>query len=153
AALADDPSARVRFQAALSLGEARFPESAGALARIIRRDVADPWAVTAVLSSSRRFATELLESLTSDREFMGNASAERVEVIVRLARVAGGSSSDTELARVLNLLPTNSQAAEPWQLALLDGLGQGLRGVLSSPARIWEKPSPVLEAGVVRARP
>src|SRR5262245_30338682 len=43
AALADDPSPRVRFQLAFTLGEADAPELVAALAKLARRDAGDPW--------------------------------------------------------------------------------------------------------------
>src|SRR5262249_52305493 len=49
-ALADDSSPHVRFQLAFTLGEAGGQEVVKSLAKIIRRDMSDPWTQTAVLS-------------------------------------------------------------------------------------------------------
>ncbi len=153
AALADDPSARVRFQLAFTLGEADAPELVAALAKVARRDAGDPWIGTAVLSSTRRSAAALLESLASDKEFTAGAPPGRLELLARLARLVGTEATDAELARVLSLLPAAGRAAGRWQLVLLDGLGQGLRGSARTPAQLWEKPPPALKEAVARARP
>ncbi len=50
--LASDSSPLVRFQVALSLGAAMDAEGARALETIASRDLADPWARTAILSSA-----------------------------------------------------------------------------------------------------
>ncbi len=153
ATLADDPSARVRFQLAFTLGEASAPELVAALAKVARRDAGDPWTVSAVLSSTRRSAAALLESITSDKEFTTGASAQRRELVARLARLAGAEATDAELARLLGLLPASGREAEPWQLVLLDGLGQGLRGGARTPAQLWDEPPAVLKGAAARARP
>ena len=50
-ALAADPDAHVRFQAALTLGEWKDPRALGALAEEAHRDSRDPWFRIAILSS------------------------------------------------------------------------------------------------------
>jgi putative heme-binding domain-containing protein len=57
---AGDDVPRVRLQVALSLGELPGLEAAESLARILRRDVKDPWIRAAVLSSSSHHAPQLL---------------------------------------------------------------------------------------------
>src|SRR5262249_32965669 len=83
AALANDPSPRVRFQAAFTLGEADAPEVVSALAAIVRRDLGDPWTQTAVLSSAVRSAPALLESLVRDPEFIGKAGPARHTLLTK----------------------------------------------------------------------
>ncbi|HEV3237050.1 MAG TPA: PVC-type heme-binding CxxCH protein, partial [Gemmataceae bacterium] len=68
ASLANDESARIRFQLAFTLGQAEVPEFASALANILRRDAGDTWTQTAALSSASRHAPTLLEKLTQDKE-------------------------------------------------------------------------------------
>src|SRR5439155_16913698 len=62
-ALADDPSPRVRFQLAFTLGYLDTPEAVAALAKIARRPDTDSWTQTAVLSSATKCAGRLLEAL------------------------------------------------------------------------------------------
>lgn len=151
-ALADDPSVRVRFQLAFTLGEADAPELVAALAKVARRDVGDRWIGMAVLSSTGRSAAAVLDSLASDKDFVTAASAERLDWLARLARLAGAEATDLELARVLDLLPATGEAPEAWQLRLLDGLGQGLRAGARPPEQMWEQPPTLLKDAVARAR-
>ena len=51
--LEDDPSPFVRFQLALTAGELHPKLGAPLLAKLLRRPDADPWLVTAVLSSAK----------------------------------------------------------------------------------------------------
>jgi putative membrane-bound dehydrogenase-like protein len=152
AGLADDPSPRVRFQAAFTLGEAESPETTAALARVLRRDVADPWTQTAVLSSAGRSAPALLEELAHDPGSGGNA-ATRLQVLTRLAALVGARANDAELAQALLLLRQPRKEGAAWQIALLQGLGQGLQNSGRPLAQLWESPPPALGPAVDGARP
>lgn len=63
--LADDPDPHVRFQVALSLGEARSAEVVPALARIAAKQASDRWTRAAILSAlpARTNALALLDEL------------------------------------------------------------------------------------------
>jgi putative heme-binding domain-containing protein len=152
--LADDPSPRVRFQLAFTLGETRGPEAVTAPARIARRDASDPWTQTAVLSSAGRIAPELLEALARDREFTTGASASHRQFLTRLAALAVARAGDANLARTLDLLAGDGKA-EPaaWQVAVLEGLGQGLQHSSRSLDRLWQQPPPALKDAVSRVLP
>ena len=60
----DDPDARVRFQAAIVLGELADDDSTAALVAIAKRDAADPWTRLAVLSSAADRSHRLGQVLT-----------------------------------------------------------------------------------------
>jgi putative membrane-bound dehydrogenase-like protein len=153
AALADDPSPRVRFQLAFTLGEADAPELVSALAKIARRPDNDSWTQTALLSSASRAAPGLLEALVSDRDFLAKASANQLGLLTRLASLIGARSSDADVGRALNLLAAPGKAAsEPWQIALLDGVGQGLRNSQRSLSQLWDRPPESLREAVAKAR-
>jgi putative membrane-bound dehydrogenase-like protein len=152
-ALADDPSPRVRFQLAFTLGQADAPELVGALAKIAHRSDNDLWTQTALLSSAGRVGPDLLEALVRDSHFVTNASANQLGLLTRLASLIGAGSSDTDLARTLNLLAAPGKAThEPWQGAVLEGVGQGLRNSQRSLARLWERPPAGLQEAVNKAR-
>src|SRR5207244_6073584 len=68
--LASDSDARVRFQLAFTLGEITDPRAADALATIARRDAADPWIRTALLSSVANTSDQLLTRLLADASFV-----------------------------------------------------------------------------------
>src|SRR5262249_12801509 len=146
---ANDPSPRVRCQAALTLGASDRPEVAAALAGIAVRDGADPWAQTAVLSSAARCAPDLLRALVGDREFL--AAPHGPAFLARLAAVMGAKADDTELS-----LPRDLRGRAPpgaaWPAAVLGGLGQGLRQS-GKRVRLWDDPPAKLKESVAAVRP
>src|SRR5262249_15770036 len=74
-ALADDPDPMVRFQTALSLGQAhRDPRVIEALARIAMRDAEAPWPLTGVLSAIPHRASALIEVLAARGDFLGTTA-------------------------------------------------------------------------------
>lgn len=139
-ALANDENTRVRFQVAFSLGETDDRRAAEALANIARRDAGDVWIRTAVLSSSLKLATGMLESLLADAEFSGSSSGQ--QFLRQLALVVGGRNRQTEVASVLNAVEAISG---PKQSAIrriiILGLGEGLRSSRSNLSR-FAKDSP-----------
>jgi putative membrane-bound dehydrogenase-like protein len=149
AALADDPAPRVRFQLAFTLGEVEGSEALDALARIARRDAADPGTRMAILSSSSRTAAALLDKLVHSPGF-GAAEADR-QLVTRLAAQVGAGSSDAELAEVLRLvaMPTKGD----WQVAVLAGLGQGAQNSRRALSRLWESPPASLRRAIEDVRP
>jgi putative heme-binding domain-containing protein len=152
-ALSDDPSPRVRFQLAFTLGETDSPDAVRALARVARRDAGDRWTQIAVLSSTRSSGVGLLETLVKDEEFTAQATSSQLQLLNRLAALVGAKANDAELGRALGLLVGTANGTNPWQIAILDGLGQGLQNSSRSLARLWEQPPPALKESVARVRP
>lgn len=153
-ALVDDPDPRVRFQLAFTLGEAKAPELVAALAKIARREDNDTWTQTAVLSSAANTASGLLENLTRDEHFTSKAAPAQLQLLTRVASLVGARSSDAELAQAMDLLADlgkNNPAA--WQVAILEGLGQGLQNSQRPLGRLWEQPPPALQKAVAKAKP
>jgi putative membrane-bound dehydrogenase-like protein len=153
AALADDPSPRVRFQLAFTAGEADAPETAAALARLARRQDNDSWTQTAILSSAYRLAPTLLEALSRDRQAAEKLGPADLSFVTRLAALVGARPDDAAVARALALLTDNSKEPLQWRLAVLEGLGQGLQTSRGSLTRLWENPPPKLKDALERARP
>jgi putative membrane-bound dehydrogenase-like protein len=151
--LADDPSPRVRFQLAFTLGEANTPETVAALAKVIRRDAADPWTQTAILSSAGKIAPGLLESLAHDPEFTRQVAEPQILVLKRLASLVGVHEDDKELARALSLLAEKKDDIKTWQLAILEGLGQGMQNSPRPLRRLWDDPPATLKESVANALP
>ncbi|MBY0524386.1 MAG: c-type cytochrome [Gemmataceae bacterium] len=149
--LADDPSLHVRFQLAFTLGDAEAPELAAALAKLVRKQNADSWLQMAVLSSSTKSAAALLEELARDREFTKNLTAAQLQLLNRLGAIAGARAVDADLARALNLLGGDAPAS--WQVAVLEGLGQGLQNSGRSLRKLWEDPPAALKEPVEKAQP
>jgi putative membrane-bound dehydrogenase-like protein len=152
-ALADDPSPRVRFQLAFTLGEAEGPEMVSALARVLRRELAEPWTQTAALSSCSRMAPALLEVLARDTGRDSKATSAQLQLLTRVAALVGARPQDADVARAFQLLAPQGAGAQAWQIAILEGLGQGLQNSQRSLRRLWENPAPVLREALEQARP
>jgi putative heme-binding domain-containing protein len=122
AGLADDPSLRVRFQVAFTLGELGGAESREGLTRIARRDAADPWVRTAVLSSASADPLGLFDRLEQDGHFATTDAG--VSLLAPLAVVIGARGQVKEIARVLEVLAREGHTEPSFPLVL--GLGDGL---------------------------
>jgi putative membrane-bound dehydrogenase-like protein len=153
ARLANDPSPKVRFQAAFSLGAGDAPELTSALSEIARQDAADPWAQLAILSSVKSPPTFLV-SLAQDKETRRATSGPLLQFLTRVAQLAGATSDDAELARSFAALTGFEKTGiAPWHLALLDGLGQGVALNGRSLSNLWTQPSPALAGVTTQVRP
>jgi putative membrane-bound dehydrogenase-like protein len=153
AALADDPSPRVRFQLAFTLGAADSSATVTALAQVARRDAGDRWTQTAVLSSIHGSGIGLLETLIHDADYLKDGSSARLQLLTRLAALVGVKAGEDDLGRALRLLGTASKESAPWQLAVLDGLGQGLQNSSRPLTQLWDKPPSSLKEAIAGVRP
>jgi putative membrane-bound dehydrogenase-like protein len=122
--LANDPSARVRFQAALTLGQLKSAESRQALQSILLRDLEYSWTRVAVLSSVSSGAAELLSQLKLDVTERAKSKANQ-NAVTELADLATGRDGMIGFAAVLRVI-TGPAWNEPLQLAALKGLQTGL---------------------------
>ncbi|MBY0458415.1 MAG: HEAT repeat domain-containing protein, partial [Gemmataceae bacterium] len=133
ARLSADPSPRVRFQLALSAGALPPADAAKVLAGVLTTDGADPWTVTAALSSAAGCATELLGVVTA------KGATNSKEVWTRLAAVVGARGDAKQIVRALELVAAGDRAPGA-DAAILDGLGQGMRNSPSPLSGWWAKP-------------
>ncbi|HTU93315.1 MAG TPA: PVC-type heme-binding CxxCH protein [Gemmataceae bacterium] len=152
ATLADDPSPRVRFQLAFTLGAGDSPETVSALARVALRDAGDRWTQTALLSSIHGSGVALLETLVKDRDFIKDATPARLQLLSRLAALVGIKAGDADLGRAFALLGSEAKESASWQNAVLDGLSQGLQNSSRSLAQLWENPPASLEKAIAGVR-
>jgi putative membrane-bound dehydrogenase-like protein len=127
--LSDDPSPRVRFQLALSVGSMPPPWAANVLAALLEKDAADPWTVTAGLSSAVNCTFPLIEKLAARK----NPAV--TPILGRLAAMVGAKGDEAEVIRVLTLIVDRTAGADV-EAALLDGLGQGMRNS-KKPLAAW----------------
>jgi putative membrane-bound dehydrogenase-like protein len=143
--LARDPSSRVRFQLALSAGEMEVGSTAAVLAQLLESEAADPWTVTAGLSSAAKGTLRLTERLVAGK----NAAV--VPILARLAAVIGAKGDVGEVTRVLTLIAAGT-AETGAEAALLAGLGQGMRNSMT-PLSAWlTNPPKGAEEAVARLR-
>jgi putative membrane-bound dehydrogenase-like protein len=118
--LAHDPSVRVRFQVAFTIGEIPGAGATEGLATIARRDGGDPWVRTAVLSSATSDAASLFERLSVNRD------AHLLPLLRSLALVVGARGRPTEIHRILAALADSAKDAADDELDMTTGLGDGL---------------------------
>jgi putative heme-binding domain-containing protein len=125
--VAKDPDLRVRFQVAFTLGEARDPRVPAALAMIAKRDAADPWVRTAVLSSAVASCDDLLLRVMKDDPLAATPSG--LELARQLAAVVGARAHAAEMNRVLAAVAAKpaSREARSLQTLVAAGLGDGLK--------------------------
>lgn len=129
AALADDPSPRVRFQLAITLGASDAPERMETLAAVLRKPDCDTWTQTAVFSSCGKQASDLLTNLLDEATRTGTLSAQRLATATAVASLSGTTGTDAEVTRVLKRVLDGIKPGTiaAWRFALVEGLGDGLR--------------------------
>jgi putative membrane-bound dehydrogenase-like protein len=124
-ALAADPAAKVRFQAAMALGGWDDDRIVAPLAQIALAGAGDLWTRLAVASAVPTRAGLLLAALVRARP-----DGDREAPMVReLAAVVGARNDASEVAAALKvLLTTGGPSLEPaqWQLAGVSGLVEGM---------------------------
>ena len=126
--LADDPDPMVRFQLALSAGFLPKDEATRVLAKLIRRDSGDPWTNSAILiSAGDRTAYLLHEVLTAAPPTDANAPAVR-GFVTRACAAVGARADDDDLAMLVGTIAAGKGGPAGLDLAVLEGLGQGMRG-------------------------
>jgi putative membrane-bound dehydrogenase-like protein len=159
AALADDPSAHLRFQLAFTLGQAAAPELQEALAHVALRDIEDLWTQTAVLSSAAESASSLLKRLVADRSMSTTDSSARLQFLHRLAALVGARARDSELLSVFEMLAPASDVVHRegpslrLKNAILEGLAEGMQNTPRRLSRLWRDPPAALGPALERLRP
>jgi putative membrane-bound dehydrogenase-like protein len=127
--MAADPSLRVRYQLAFTVGELRRPDSAQVLAAILLRDPANLWIQAAVFSSLDDGAGNLFVTLADDVGVRGDPVGQ--EWLLRLAAMIGVKARAAELAQVIGFM--DQLQSEPGSVfALLSALDDGLHRTRSS---------------------
>ena len=132
---AEDDDPRVRFQAAITLGDAKdapVERVSEALARIAARDGADRWARAAVFSSLHDREASFLEAL---RNLAGGEASFSPELLVELGRMMPLSVPRDQwpaLTRRVVAARDGRAFAPRDQAALLTGLAGSVRGKLKA---------------------
>jgi putative heme-binding domain-containing protein len=124
ASLTIDPSLRVRYQLAFTLGELRRPEAVRVLTGLFMQTPDNVWMQAAILSSLGDDAASFLANLTNDPRVRGSAVGG--EFLRRLVTMIGVRDRAQDGARVLNYI-SQAQLDPQSALALLNCLGDGLR--------------------------
>ncbi len=117
---ADDPDARVRFQAALTLGEVSGARITASLSEIGVRDSEDPWTRAAVLTSAAGAPADFVACLF-ERSDGSLRKPGVIEIIRQLAGVVG-ARRDAELSKRWLHFAVIGDRPERWQKAALHAL-------------------------------
>jgi putative membrane-bound dehydrogenase-like protein len=127
--MAADPSVRVRYQLAFTVGELRRPDSAQVLATILLGDPTNRWMQAAVFSSLATGAGDLFLTLGGDARVRSDPIGQ--EWLHRLAAMIGVKGLAPEVAQVFGFV--DLFRAEPQRaFTLLYALGDGLHRTRSS---------------------
>lgn len=127
-AAADDASPRVRYLAALALGEVTSPDAVDALARIAAKDGANKWTRAAVLSGITTRTSIFLETFGALPSIDTAAFAAVMQDLGRLTGNGGTLSESRAFFRRL----VSAGRIEEWQVSAMLGLAEGLGGTLYS---------------------
>ena len=120
--LTNDPSIRVRYQLAFTLGEVSHPGKIPALAAIARRDAADSWVRAAVLSSLATDSGAMFRELTAAPAAI---PLELQPFLRELVQVIGARNDTNDVAAVLKFVAQSNDPA--LSFTLVHGLGEGLQ--------------------------
>ena len=133
ASVETDP--RVRFQLVATLGSLPAAAAAEAQTRLLFDHLDDLWIVRAALSAgSDRAPVYLDRALDSSSGATATDSPPRRSLFHDLGVLVGARGQDQEIAR------TVGRASAWWGTALLEGIGQGLKGHSSAAlAGIWRR--------------
>jgi putative membrane-bound dehydrogenase-like protein len=142
--LRDDPQPMVRFQLALTAGFLPPEAAVTVLTHLLTHPQSDSWTITAALSSSRKVELALLHNL-------GHSPATSPALGQRVAALIGASGEAEAISAVVEQIADN-QLADAWRLALLEGLGQGMRQGRLGLASWLKQPPPASEKAVVAIR-
>lgn len=124
-----DESTRVRFQAALTLGEVEAPQRIAALTEVLLRDGDHRWSRIAALSSLGGAAAEALALVLDVVE----PPVPVIEELAALVAVGGGRETGADWTRLLRL-GADPEFGEELRLGLLRGLVDGLGRAAEPPA-------------------
>ena len=137
-ALSRDEDPMVRFQAALSTGVVTGPGAIDALAAIVERDAGDRWTRSAVMSALAGRADALLSSLIDRPGFLDRPEA--AAWLGELALLVGASGDRSAIDPLISRIG-RPEARPAVVLAILNGLGEGLRRSGGAPAVLTSGPA------------
>jgi putative membrane-bound dehydrogenase-like protein len=148
--LADDPAIRVRFQAALALGNRchNEPPALEALGRITVRDASDPWMRLAILSGLSESALAFIP--LCDR--IANSEG-RDQFLYQCAAIVGAREGEPDHAVLLGMIADRIRGEGTDAMTLLAGIADGLERSGFPLQRLVAAPPPMLKASLERLAP
>jgi putative membrane-bound dehydrogenase-like protein len=140
--LAGDVDARVRFQAALALGDCEGEIAGAALSSLALRDQKDSWMRAAVLSSAVPHLDRLLRTFLSAPAGGPGESAASVDMLGPLLSMAvsrGDQGPFAAIAKAIAIPAGKDGHYTPWQFTALAGLLEARDRVHDKPAFDFDK--------------
>lgn len=122
----NDPSIRVAFQAALSLGEFSGQGVTSALAQFVNKYGYDQWFKTAILSSQPGSSVELFNVLVQQNLFFTKDASWKLAFLQDISNIIGARGKRDEIHSYLSALSQPLIQNTNWQLAAVKGLKVGL---------------------------
>jgi putative heme-binding domain-containing protein len=121
--LANDPSLRVRYQLAFTLGEINRPVKIAPLATIAKRDLDSSWTQAAILSSLANGAADVFKIVAGEANVRESKAGQ--DFLKQLVTLIGANNKNEEVAQVLEFI---NQANQPEiSFALVRALSDGLQ--------------------------
>jgi len=130
--LVSDPSPRVRYQLAFTLGEIPGPAREDALARLAAQDADDPWINLAIQSSLMRESARVLKRLAGRDSFLRSPGG--VKFLESLAMQVGAAGQAPEISEAMDAAKQIADRQQRASMAIVRGLGQSLSKGGHSPA-------------------
>jgi putative membrane-bound dehydrogenase-like protein len=119
----EDPDPRVRFQLALTLGEARFSQAIETLVRLTVKDAGDAWMRAALLSSAGQAPVDWIAALQRNAPaFLERPEPGALELVRALAQAVAAGRSESLAAAWLRQA-AGGDRPRPWQREALSCLG------------------------------
>lgn len=125
-AATSDSSARVAFQATLSLGQFSTKEVVPTFAKVLEKHFNDPWFRMAVLSSKAGSSSEIIKSLSANGVFFQEVQPGKIDFLKDYAYIAGSGNGKESAQNLLKLFAA-PKTDEKWKLAALKGLTKGMQ--------------------------
>jgi putative heme-binding domain-containing protein len=125
-ALVSDPDPNVRLQAAQSLGACEHPDVLGALASLTIDHGQEPWMAAAIISSVATNPVSFTEVLMGEGIAPGTGV---IEVLGPLGATVAAKGEEGAIAALLAMSARHHGVVPEAQVALLDGLAEGLSRV------------------------
>jgi putative membrane-bound dehydrogenase-like protein len=136
--LANDPSIRVRYQLAFTLGEINGPVKLAPLATIARRDIESSWTQAAILSSLANGSAELFKFVSADATVRDSRAGQAF--LQQLVALVGANNKKEDVDEILAFISHASQPEISFSLlrALSDGLQKAGKSLLVESPKVRE---------------
>jgi len=162
-ALTQHTSPRVRFLAAIAIGDSENPLVTEALAQLAIRDYADTWTRQGILSGTSNRTGVIFKAVVESPGFLDSASREKADFLEQYAAVIARNGNLKEMEQLFARFASGGEEGNWWQMAMVDGIADGMKGhrgdlsgkslaaLLRTPPESMQKDAAVMQVVVDRA--